>query len=216
MHLGWHHRAATRYPESGKALSPIGKVAHHKHPLYCFVFGLTNKDAASATSKIPATTASEISTEICTHGSTIIFAPINASTNERPAVKYRKRPSTPAKRKYIARKPKIANTLDVYTINGSRVIPKIAGIESTAMVISVISTIKSTTNRGVANSFPPSRTKNLLPAYSFLTRRYRFANREIRFSSGCISAFFAKSMCDPAYTRKAPNTYSTQLKDRKS
>src|SRR6476646_5347893 len=64
-----------------------------------------SKDAASATSSIPATTANEISMEICIHGSTIIFAPMNASTNASPAVRKRSRPSTPASRKYIARDP---------------------------------------------------------------------------------------------------------------
>src|ERR1700676_4857574 len=179
--------------------------------VYSFVLVPTRRELAKATNKIPATTPSHISTEIGTHGSTIIFAPINASTNERPAVKYRNRPSIPAKRKYIARNPKVANTFDVYTIKGSRVIPNTAGIESTAIVISVISTISNTTNKGVANSFPPSRTNNLLPLYSRVTRKCRLANREIRFSSGCISAFFANSMCNPANTRNAPNTYSTQL-----
>src|SRR5580692_2227488 len=179
--------------------------------LYVFVFAPVSSEAAKATNKIPATIPSEISTEMCTHGSATIFAPINVSTNESPAVKYRNRPSTPAKRKYIARNPKIANTFDVYTIKGSRVIPKMAGMESTAIVISVISTISSTTNKGVANQFPLSRTKNLLPWYSFVTCRYFLANREIRFSSGRISAFFANSMCNPANTRNAPNTYSTQL-----
>src|SRR5277367_6497141 len=73
---------------------------------HSFVFAPTRRELTKATNKIPATTPSDNSTEICTHGSTIIFAPMNVKTSESPTVKYRNRPKTPAKRKYIARSPK--------------------------------------------------------------------------------------------------------------
>ena len=46
-------------------------------------------------------------------------------------------------------------------MKGSVVTAKIAGIESTAKTRSVLSTISSTSNSGVAISLPASRTKNL-------------------------------------------------------
>ncbi len=66
-----------------------------------------------AKSKIPATTDSETSAVTCTQCSTSIFPPINASTNANPTVKNRRRFKNPASKKYIARKPKIANTFEV-------------------------------------------------------------------------------------------------------
>ena len=61
-----------------------------------------------------------------------------------------KRSAMSASRKYIARRPRIAKTFEVSTMNGSVVIAKIAGIESTAKIRSVISTRTSTRNSGVA------------------------------------------------------------------
>ena len=52
--------------------------------------------------------------------------------------------------KYIARKPRIAKTLDVKTTKGSRVTASTAGIESTAKIRSVVSIATSTTHSGVA------------------------------------------------------------------
>ncbi|MNR14158.1 hypothetical protein D3C85_1306190 [compost metagenome] len=53
-------------------------------------------------------------------------------------------------KKYNARKPRIANILDVYKMNGSFEIAKIAGIESTANNTSVNSITATTTSKGVA------------------------------------------------------------------
>ena len=61
-----------------------------------------------------------------------------------------KRSAMSASRKYIARRPRIAKTFDVSTMNGSVVIAKIAGIESTAKMRSETSTSTSTRNSGVA------------------------------------------------------------------
>ena len=54
------------------------------------------------------------------------------------------------KKKYIERKPNMANILELKTINGLVVMAKIAGILSKAKRISVNSTKISTKNRGVA------------------------------------------------------------------
>ena len=53
--------------------------------------------------------------------------------------------------------------LEVKTRNGSRVTPKIAGMESTAKTTSVVSTTSSTTSSGVALSRPSSVQKKRLP-----------------------------------------------------
>ena len=64
--------------------------------------------------------------------------------------------------KYIERRPRIAKTFEVKTISGSRVSAKMAGTESTAKTMSVISRKSSATKSGVASSAPPWRTKKLL------------------------------------------------------
>ena len=53
-------------------------------------------------------------------------------------------------KKYKERKPRMAKILEVYRINGSFEIAKIAGIESTANKTSVNSITATTTNQGVA------------------------------------------------------------------
>ena len=57
----------------------------------------------------------------------------------------------------------MAKMLDVYTIKGSRVMAKMAGMLSSANTTSVVSIITSTANSGVATFFPFSMAKNLLP-----------------------------------------------------
>jgi hypothetical protein len=69
----------------------------------------------------------------------------------------------PASRKYRARRPRIANAFDVNTKKVSEVTAKIAGIESTAKITSVVSTTTSTASNGVARRLPASRTVNRCP-----------------------------------------------------
>ncbi len=56
--------------------------------------------------------------------------------------------------KYIERRPRIANTFEVNTMNGSRVSAKIAGTESIANTMSLPSRQRSATSNGVAHSRP--------------------------------------------------------------
>ena len=49
-------------------------------------------------------------------------------------------------------------------MNGSRVMPKTAGMESRAKARSVVSTTNSTRKSGVARQVPVSRTRNFCPA----------------------------------------------------
>ena len=62
----------------------------------------------------------------------------------------------------------IANAFDVKTRNGSSVTPKIAGIESTAKMMSVVSTTTSTARSGVAIRTPSFDDEELL---TFVGRR---------------------------------------------
>lgn len=57
----------------------------------------------------------------------------------------------------------MAKTFEVYTIKASLVMARIAGIESTAKIKSVVSMSNRTINKGVAVRFPFSRIQNLLP-----------------------------------------------------
>ena len=73
-----------------------------------------------------------------------IFSPIKVRTKASPYFRYGKRSARSASRKKNVRKPSIAKIFEVYTKKRSVVIPKIAGIESTAKTRSVNSiTIKN-------------------------------------------------------------------------
>ena len=61
-----------------------------------------------------------------------------------------KRSIAPASRKYMARRPRMAQTFDVNTMSGSRVSAKMAGTESTANTTSLTSRNTSATSSGVA------------------------------------------------------------------
>lgn len=64
-----------------------------------------------------------------------------------------------ANAKYKERSPRIAKTFEVYTINVSFDIARIAGIESTAKIRSVNSISNNTINKGVAKFLAPTLTK---------------------------------------------------------
>ena len=99
---------------------------------------------------ITATTDKDKAVGILNRSISIILIPINTNTKAKPYFSKLKRSAISANRKYIERKPKIAKIFEVKTINGSVVIAKIAGIESTAKIRSENSTSTSTKNSGVA------------------------------------------------------------------
>jgi len=70
----------------------------------------------------------------------------------------------PASMKYMARRPRIANTFEVSTMKGSIVMAKIAGIESTANTTSTMPIRRITTNSGVATLTPSRTVKNFSPS----------------------------------------------------
>jgi len=89
---------------------------------------------------------------------------MNIST---PASPYRSNvnlATAPANTKYSDRNPRMANTFEVNTISGSRVSAKIAGTESMANTISLISIAISARNSGVACQRPAILEKKCLPS----------------------------------------------------
>jgi hypothetical protein len=76
--------------------------------------------------------------------------PTKISTTPRPYLRKRNLCMIPARRKKSARKPRIAKIFEVNTISGSLVIAKMAGTESTAKTMSVISMNTRHTKSGVA------------------------------------------------------------------
>ena len=89
-------------------------------------------------------------------------------------------------------------------MNGSSVMAKIAGIESTANRMSLVSISTSTAISGVATSRPASRTVNFCPWYSEVIGTTRRKSPSTGFFSGCISSSRCSAMRMPVSTRNAP------------
>ena len=83
-----------------------------------------------------------------------------------------------ASRKYIARSPRMANALEANTRYVSFDTARIAGTESTAKMMSVISTTNSAASKGVAARRPLTRVKNFCPSSSSLTGMILRSNAE--------------------------------------
>src|SRR4030095_11730917 len=97
-------------------------------------------DASTERPSRETTTPSEIPTGIWKYESMIILTPTNTRIAESPYFRYANMRLIPAIAKYIVRSHKIANVFDVYTMNESRVIAKMAGTESSAKITSMTST----------------------------------------------------------------------------
>jgi len=80
----------------------------------------------------------------------IIITPTNVRMTARPYFNRWNFVTTCASRKNSERSPITAKMFDVNTMKGSRVMPKIAGMESMAKMRSVASTSSSTRSSGVA------------------------------------------------------------------
>lgn len=77
-----------------------------------------------------------------------ILIPIKTKITASPYFSSEKRSATLANRKYIARSPRMANKLEVNTINGSVVTAKIAGMLSREKMASLNSTMNSASKSG--------------------------------------------------------------------
>ena len=92
--------------------------------------------------------------------------PMKPSTTESPSGRYTSLSSSSPSRKYSCCKPSNANTLDVNTMNGSFVKPKIAGMESKANITSVVPMVRKTISIGVQYLAPFLTVRNFSPSYS--------------------------------------------------
>ena len=128
---------------------------------------------------------------------------------DKPYFSMEKRSATPASRKYIARRPKIANRFEVSTMNGSVVTAKIAGILSTAKMTSLSSTRINTSISGVTNSRPFLRTKNFSSSMVSVMRKWPRSQRTNGLSPIPEASSFASAIFTPVNSRNAPNTYSS-------
>ena len=82
----------------------------------------------------------------------------------------------------------MAKALLVKTRNGSWVTAKIAGMESTAKMMSVVSTRTRTMNSGVATHLPAFFTQNFCPWYSSVDGTRLLAQRSTGLRDGSISS----------------------------
>ena len=80
----------------------------------------------------------------------ISFIPVNIKINPTPNLMHLNILFNLTNKKYKLRSPKIANIFEVYTMSGLVVIENIAGIESSAKIISELSIKINTINKGVA------------------------------------------------------------------
>jgi len=117
----------------------------------------------------------------------------------------------PASRKYIARRPRMANTFEVNTSIGSRVSAKIAGTESTAKTMSEASRNRRATRSGVACHRPASRTKNDGPCASSVTGTRRRNRRTSGFFPGSIDFLAPPIILMPETMSTTPKKMTTAL-----
>ena len=137
-------------------------------------------------------TPNEIRDEICTPKMPeSIFRPIKSKIKARPFFKWWKRCRMLSIKKNSARRPIIANILEVNTINKFCEIANTAGIESTANIISVLSINIIIKKSEVKANLPFSLQKNLPLWWLGLNGRYLSANfRILLFLKSTWSSFY--------------------------
>src|SRR4051794_2069724 len=150
--------------------------------------------------------ASDSQTGMCQTSVRSIFAPTNTRTAASPSFRNTNRSIIPASMKYSARSPRIANAFDVNTRNGSFVTAKIAGIESTAKRMSLVSIRTRTARSGVAIRRPASRTVRFCPWYSSVVGTTRLNSRSAGLRSGWIASSRERAIRTPVNRRNAPKT----------
>jgi len=113
-----------------------------------------------------------------------ILTPTNMSTPASPYLSRRKRAAMLARRKYRARRPRMAKMLEEATMKGSVVTAKTAGMESTANMASLMPIRTTTRNRGVNQRLPSRMTARLSPWYWGRMGRWRRIQRTRGWCSG--------------------------------
>src|SRR5262249_33460909 len=108
------------------------------------------------------------------------------------------------------RNPRMAKMFEVKTMNGSLVIAKIAGMESSAKTTSADSTSTSDSSRGVASRFPFSTVKKRPSSSRDVEGRTRRATFHTTLSSGCGSLPHERKNLIQVKMRNAPKMKTSQ------
>src|SRR6267143_2120518 len=95
-----------------------------------------------------------------THSLPIIFAPVNTSTAARPCRRYPSRSSASDTTKYNERRPNIANTFELYTMSGFRVIDNTAFAQAPPVSTARIPARRSASPAATATSARDDRLLN--------------------------------------------------------
>src|SRR5205085_12428204 len=109
------------------ALTSAGRDGHHHGPVSLIRVG--HIDTAIVTPNTSPMMPTDTPGLMWTHSLPIIFAPVNTSTVARPCRRYCSRSSASDTTKYNERRPNIANTFELYTMSGFRVIANTSGTE---------------------------------------------------------------------------------------
>mmetsp|Transcript_11807 Transcript_11807/g.34099 ORF Transcript_11807/g.34099 Transcript_11807/m.34099 type:complete len:234 (+) Transcript_11807:287-988(+) len=109
------------------------------------------------------------------------------------------------------RRLRMAKIFEVKTMNGSSVMPKTAGTESTANTMSVSSMQTSTSSKGVALRTPSTHVKNRSPSYESVAFTILCANFTTWFPDKSSASSSSPSNSNFALENKStpPNTRST-------
>ena len=152
----------------------------------------------------------------------VILTPTKTSTMPSPYLSMWNLSCAPASRKYRLRRPRMAKTLLVKTMNGSLVTAKIAGTLSTAKTMSLTSIMHSATKSGVptqrsalapvpCGSRACSFTRNCCPWSLGVSGIHRRRSLRMGFFSGSASRSGAKMILMPVKMRNAPKMMTTAL-----
>ena len=119
-----------------------------------------------------------------------------------------------ARRKNIARKPRMAKMLEKNTTYGSSDTENTAGMLSNANIKSLNSITSTVTKSGVKSRRPALRMKKRSPSNCVCMRPVFESSRTIGFFCTSISSFLLRSrnIFTPLYISTPPNTSSTQSK----
>ncbi len=97
-----------------------------------------------------------------------------------------------------------AKTFAVNTMNGLCVMPKIAGIESSANTRSVVPIAMNTMRMGVKIFFPSTIVRSFTPSYSLEIAIRLRRNRITPFSRSSMSWWFSRTCWIAVNSRNAP------------